>query len=530
MKTHVLVFIFLLSITSSIAQKWQQTFGNPGTDEDVMDVIESYDNGYLIDGDYELNNGNWLIKTDINGNLLWDKFFTWDEGWLYWGRVDQDNEGNMVVTCQVSKPGLGTWPLVVKLNACGEKLWCRVFADYDFMFGTPRDILFLDNGDVIVLTHFESQEQIDQIFLYYINSEGNFQWKKSYASTNTHPLIGPKGGLRIFPFDDFFLIAGYCYWPYPTNPNFKKLRPLFIKINDQFEEEWIIPFGVSDSIVGEAYSLIQLNDSIFMGVGKRRFSEGGENLNNSLLMFFNSIGEELGYNQIRNDSIGPNINQNLIYDIERINDTLFITSSGFGEAYEGNPFGEFVIDTSGNVFNYQSRPNTAGVSELIKTFDNKYVIITNLQEGKAISDILLYKINEELEQDTIYPGSYTYDSLCPYPIQSGIIDVTNCAIITDVGDLPSAKEYFAGQSLISVVAYPNPAFEGSITFEFKNTKHHSDMELRCMNVFGEEIYREKVFQHQGESKVNVQNWHAGIYLALVYSNGRVVGKTKFIIK
>jgi hypothetical protein len=400
----------------------------------------------------------------------------------------------------------------------------------------------LENGDILVLTHFESQEQIDQIFLYHLDSDGNYLWKKSFASTNIHPLIGPKGGVRIFSIDDYFIIAGYCYWPYPTNPDLKKLRPLFVKVDNQFNEEWILPFGVSDSIVGEAFSLIPLNDSIIMGVGKRRFSEGGETVNNSLLMFFNSNGEELGYNQISNDSVGPGINQNLIYDIERINDTLFFASSAFGEEYQGSPFGEFVIDTTGKIFNKQSRPNTIGVTELTKTFDNKYVVVTNLLEDKADWDILMYKINENLAQDSVYTGNYTYDSLCPYQIQSGIIDVTNCLVVTDVNEIPSPVDYSKDVNNVLIEVYPNPASGNEITFEFQNTGCLASTPpsvpppggkaptLIIYNILGGKVHEERIYQHQGESKIDIRDWHSGMYITLVYMNGEVVGQCKFVVR
>jgi hypothetical protein len=56
------------------------------------------------------------------------------------------------------------------------------------------------------------------------------------------------------------------------------------------------------------------------------------------------------------------------------------------------------------------------------------------------------------------------------------------------------------------------------------------MELRCFNVYGELVHEEKVYQYQGESKVNIQNWQKGIYFAIVYSNGNIAGKTKFIVQ
>ncbi len=56
------------------------------------------------------------------------------------------------------------------------------------------------------------------------------------------------------------------------------------------------------------------------------------------------------------------------------------------------------------------------------------------------------------------------------------------------------------------------------------------MELRCFDVFGNPVHAEKIYQFQGESKVNIQNWQAGMYMALIYSNNKVVGQCKFVVQ
>ena len=132
--------------------------------------------------------------------------------------------------------------------------------------------------------------------------------------------------------------------------------------------------------------------------------------------------------------------------------------------------------------------------------------------------------------DTVYPGNYTYDSLCPYQIQSGIIDITDCLLVTDVGETPTPKEYFASLNTIPIKAYPNPVNGNEVTFELQNTQHHQNMELRCFNVFGKEVHSENVYQYQGESKINIQHWKQGMYVALVYSDGNVVGQAKFVVR
>ena len=285
---------------------------------------------------------------------------------------------------------------------------------------------------------------------------------------------------------------------------------------------------MNDSLVGKALETLQLNDSTYMGTGMLRLESPVEH---SLLMYFNDQGEELGYVEIPNDSIGPDISQNYLIDIERINDSLFIGLIALGIDDSEFFTGELVLDTTGTIYKQEYRPvGTSGMGKLIKSFDSKYLAGCGYNAGKTDWDIYMYKINEELEHDTLYPGNYTYDSLCPETIQSGTVDISNCLIITDVGEVPSSNEYYTNLNTIYIKAYPNPSRAGQITFELQNTEHHQNMELRCFNIFGKQVHKEKLFQYQGESKMDVSSWKKGMYVAIVYSNGLPVGQCKFVVQ
>ncbi len=79
------------------------------------------------------------------------------------------------------------------------------------------------------------------------------------------------------------------------------------------------------------------------------------------------------------------------------------------------------------------------------------------------------------------------------------------------------------------MAYPNPSIDGSIILSFDNTGYFKDMELKCFDVYGKETHYEKVYQYQGESKINITNWQKGMYFIIIYSNGNIAGKSKFIV-
>ncbi|MCD4735206.1 MAG: T9SS type A sorting domain-containing protein [Bacteroidales bacterium] len=388
-------------------------------------------------------------------------------------------------------------------------------------------MIILDNNDIVALAYMDSNEEIELVFLYYLDPEGNLLWKQGYASELNYPLLHSPDGDDLHKFGSNYIISGDCYYPYPSNPNHVYNRPFFIMLDSLFEEQWILPFGVSDSIVGKTLETIALNDSVFMGVGMLRL---GGPVEHTIIMYIDKYGNELGYKVIPNDSIGADISQNYINDIERINDSLFLASITVGIGDSSFFWGEIVIDTSAKIFKKQFRDEkTSGWTSMVKTFDNKYAIGCNWDEGSTNKDIYFYKINENLEQDTVYPGNFTYDSLCPYQIQSGTIDLSDCMVVTDVGEAPNAKEYYANLQTIPIKAFPNPASD-FITFAIENTEHHKYMELQCFNIIGKKVHREKVYTGQGESKVDINGWPQGIYIAVIFSENRPVGRCKFIVK
>ncbi len=524
-----IIFAIVFLTLNSFAQKWDKTYGTTYYDEYFEDLVECYDHGYLISGSNDLSPyPNLLIKTDINGSILWEKTIQHANYSIAKGAIDQNCSGEIAIARCLNFPNGDQWPSIIKLDSCGNKLWCRVYIDDEYNSGSIQDVILCENGDVLALGYMQSLENFDErIFLWYIETNGNLLWRKSYASKEDHPLIMERIATRLQKYGSQYIISGRCWYPYPANPNVGYKRPFFIGVNNEFKEEWILPFGVNEMIVGRSYDVIALNDSIYMGTGSSIIG-GGESI--SLFIYFTSKGDVLGHFQIPNDAIGLNYVKNITTDIEHTKDNFFITSTAFELSGSERYFGEMIIDTVGNIFGMETHPNTGGISAMIKTFDNKFVTGCNYEYANGNEDIYLYKINDSLQMDTVYPGSYTYDSLCPYQIESGTIDITDCLLITDVGETPGPKEYFASLNTIIIKAYPNPVKNENVTFDFQNTSLYQEMELKCFDVFGREVYAEKVYQNQGECKVNASGWNEGMYFAIIVHNSKPIGNCKFIIK
>jgi hypothetical protein len=524
MKTIATLIIFIL-ITNlcTIAQDtdWEVHIGIPNRDEYANDVIEYYDNGYYIEAGYDISTiwHGWGIKTSIKGDVLWDKTLVHQQYEVSSRVATIDNEGNRYVGGR-----MGGWPFATVFNPCGENEWCKIITDDQLWFGSTSDILINTNNEIVILCNYVGLDQEAKIFLACFDENGEYLWKKHYAKQEDYPWIDVPVAYDLLELNNEYYISGYCYWPFPDDTTHLFLRPLFIGIDSLFNEKWILPFYELDSVFGEAYYSIPLSDSVIMGVGKRRF------YNNevfSLLMFYDINGQELDYNQITNDQISPDNKRNFIRDIERVNDSLFIAAAFFGPNSSGNPIGEFIIDTSANLYNFQSRPNVFSTPTLIKASDSNFVIVSTITEPNNDKNIYLYKIDENLEFVPFDTNTYTYDSLCPEPIQSGTIDLSACMVWTGAEEIPSPEEYYASIATIPITAYPNPA-ETEITLAFENTEHHSNMLLECYNIYGQKVHSEKIWKGQQQTKLDVSEWGKGLYLAVVKSNGKTAGTERFV--
>ena len=98
---------------------------------------------------------------------------------------------------------------------------------------------------------------------------------------------------------------------------------------------------------------------------------------------------------------------------------------------------------------------------------------------------------------------------------------TNCQVIVSVNTIESCS--------YQVLVSPNPAKE-TVNFEFGNIQNHKQAHLRCYDVFGNLLYNETVVQGQKEVVLDISSWPSGMYVAVVYSNGGVVGKSKFVVE
>ncbi|MCX6233129.1 MAG: T9SS type A sorting domain-containing protein, partial [Bacteroidetes bacterium] len=181
-------------------------------------------------------------------------------------------------------------------------------------------------------------------------------------------------------------------------------------------------------------------------------------------------------------------------------------------------FSEVIItDTTGNILKRRLllSENTIPIG-IITTFDNK-ILITGTYN---LFHIYLWKLNSDLEDDTLYTQPFTYDSLCPYPIPSDTVDL-NCGVYVSIDEIPLKEDYDKAMKV-----YPNPVAT-IINFEFKDLK--TDAVLSVYDNYCRLVDDIEIPAYTKKIQTDITAYPAGLYLAVLKSSKNILAKEKFMV-
>jgi hypothetical protein len=219
------------------------------------------------------------------------------------------------------------------------------------------DIIINSKNELIALIFQSTGGHADQIFLAAFDLDGNELWIRPYAKKSDYPLMVNQIGLKLIEHNNEYYIAGDCYYPYPNNPDHVFLRPFFIGIDSSFKEKWVKPFHALDSVFGwaEAFIIPLMIRSLWVLVIRRNIVI----IHMHCLCSLALEGEELSDTaKLLTKQLGPNNKFKLDYQMERINDTLFIsTRLWFGvKCRLQTQYGELVFDTAWEpLYNFKTK-------------------------------------------------------------------------------------------------------------------------------------------------------------------------------
>ncbi len=178
--------IWLLKTDSSGNILWEKAFGDAG-DNFGNSILITEDGGYLLVGSgfrsgetdgYDL----WLIKTNADGDVLWDKKHGEEDFNMGWSTYPTDEGGYIITGEKFSCPGnADTW--LLKIDKNGDILWEKTFPTSDLDRGVS--VAQTSEGGYIIAGHYFNGLKPDARLIK-TDSNGNQEWIKTYGKSIRH--------------------------------------------------------------------------------------------------------------------------------------------------------------------------------------------------------------------------------------------------------------------------------------------------------------------------------------------------------
>jgi len=222
------------------------------------------------------------------------------------------------------------------------------------------------------------------------------------------------------------------------------------------------------------------------------------------------------------------INGGLTY-AQFINDSTLAASCVYGNSQNNIVTLSVIIDTTGNIINSINLGPNIQDKVLELTYDKKLLYFYDVLQNDQFN-IYLRKMNQNLEDDTIYTMPFTYDSLCPYQILSDTIVQDDCGLIVGIEEEDKTVGKYDGK-MGGMEVWPNPCRE-MLNVECLMLNEGKDYNLSIYDIFGRlaPIPSPSPTRGKGDSWViDVSALPPGIYLAVLREGLSILTSTKFII-
>jgi len=181
--------IWLLKTDAQGNIKWDKTFlKNDGIGNCVQ---QTTDGGYIITGYVDSN--ACLIKTDSDGNELWNKTFGISSVLDIGSSVRQTNDDGYIVvgsTRSYGSSNMDVW--LIKIDSNGKELWNKTFGGNDADMGHSVEQTN-DGGYIISGTTESFSAGYDDVWLIKTDIDGKELWNKTFGSAGYSDNIGDAG-------------------------------------------------------------------------------------------------------------------------------------------------------------------------------------------------------------------------------------------------------------------------------------------------------------------------------------------------
>lgn len=162
-------------------------------------ITTSDSNLLILSGQYtnqqKTQNKIWLLKVDLEGNVLWDKFFKPFIHHRPWGAVQELTDGSLLISYDVCEAGTFCTfrrGALTKFDKNGNEIWTRTYTQTEVAKNAL--VVPLDNGDIAYAwvrdTFIPASPLVpESTTIFFLDSLGIVKKKHSFDSENITDLV-----------------------------------------------------------------------------------------------------------------------------------------------------------------------------------------------------------------------------------------------------------------------------------------------------------------------------------------------------
>lgn len=216
-----------LSISSGPQEEWNVTFG--GNKYDLFFTVqETTDGGFITLGGkdataFDIGGDCWLVKTDENGVMQWNRTFGGNKTDNGHG-ILQTSDGGFIISALTESFGAGSadaW--VIKTNATGVEQWNKTYGGVWYDVAEKTILQTSDGGFLVVGSTRSFGAGGSDGWLIKIDATGNEQWNRTYGTQKNEHLwevhITSDGGYVMIGFTEDSSTQDRYAWVVKTYPD-----------------------------------------------------------------------------------------------------------------------------------------------------------------------------------------------------------------------------------------------------------------------------------------------------------------------
>jgi hypothetical protein len=476
----------------------------------ARNVIEVED-GYLIQGQTpDQYDSYWYrmayTKIDKQGNQLWSK--TYGDTIAEWligrpGCFVKSSAGGYY-SAGTKRTPTEDWVhdegMIIRYDDELDTLWTKFHGDLYEPWDTAYMLMQmkqLENYDLVFIGLTGAYGEAVRIYLLKTDSLGNKIWDHVYGTGGTRYYYAYS---VVQTSDGGFAIGG----EYAILGQYQSEQPIIIKVDSLGNKEWIETFG---SQYNEFRTVVTLSND-----GK---ITAGSILSDSSFGSTSYVGR-IRILKLNND--GSIIWDKLYGERKRNSKTHSIMTLQDGSIISS---GYYVTDNYPHIVGWILKVSSEGDSIWMREYDRANLSIysnNKLFDVKPTSDGGLIACGD------IHPHLPDTGNQDAWVIKLDSIgcDTPGCDTTVAIPEIAYKKKHN------DLYIYPNPAHNVlNIIYPITNNECRSIISI--YDVFGRKVKEIKVPKGQNEVITDVNKWNRGIYIAVLWQNGKLIAKEKFMI-